>query len=92
MKKIILCIFILSLCLVSAGSVMGESGEYTITVNKSTNSVTIYKQDEKGTYVPFKAMICSVGADNSTPAGVFNTKEKYVWRPLFGNVYGHPPR
>ncbi len=88
MKKITLFIFILSLCIIHAGSAMGENAKYNITVNKATNCVIVYKCDEKGSYVPFKAMICSVGANNSTPAGVFNTKAKYVWRPLFGNVYG----
>lgn len=68
-------------------SVTAYGGTYKITVNKGTNCVTVYENKE-GQFVPVKAMICSVGADNSTPSGVFNTSAKYNWRPLFGNVYG----
>lgn len=62
--------------------------EYSITVNKATNCVTVYQKDSKGEHIPVKAMICSVGRNNATPAGSFKTKEKYAWRALFGNVYG----
>ncbi len=68
---------------------VGASGrKYRITVNKATNCVTIYRQEGSGEFLPFKAMICSVGANDGTPAGSFYTKEKYRWRPLFGDVYG----
>lgn len=63
--------------------------EYSITVNKATNCVTVYQKDTDGNQVPIKAMICSVGKNNEdTPAGTFKTKEKYTWRALFGDVYG----
>lgn len=69
-------------------SVNADVSEYSITVNKATNCVTIYKLNDNGSYEPFKAMICSVGADNGTPSGNFKTQAKYIWRPLFGDVYG----
>ena len=65
--------------------------EYSLTVNKSTNCVTVYQKTTAGELVPIKAMICSVGEDNyenETPSGSFKTQAKYEWRPLFGNVYG----
>jgi hypothetical protein len=63
--------------------------EYSITVNKGTNCVTVYQKNTDGDFLPVKAMICSVGLNNDdTPAGTFKTNEKYKWRALFGNVYG----
>ncbi|MDO4301343.1 MAG: L,D-transpeptidase [Clostridia bacterium] len=90
MKKIkyiliIVLIFVFSGSFVSADT---NVNEYTITVNKATNCVTVYKLNDSGSYEPFKAMICSVGADNGTPSGSFKTQAKYTWRPLFGDVYG----
>ena len=60
-----------------------ESKGYVIKVNLGTNCTTVYKNGKA-----IKAMICSVGANDGTPSGVFNTCAKYTWRPLFGNVYG----
>jgi hypothetical protein len=63
--------------------------EYSITVNKDTNCVTVYQKDTTGNFTPVKAMICSVGKNKAdTPAGTFKTQEKYTWRALFGDVYG----
>lgn len=65
--------------------------EYSLTVNKTTNCVTVYQKTTTGDFVPVKAMICSVGKDdynNETPSGSYKTQAKYEWRPLFGNVYG----
>jgi len=64
-----------------------DSYPYYITVNLNQNIVTAYKMDEEGKYtVPERAFYCSVG--EATPTGTFRTSEKYVWRYLFGNVYG----
>ena len=64
-----------------------ETCPYYITVNLTENIVTVYEQDEEGNYtVPKKAFLCSAGTE--TPEGTFRTTDKYVWRPLFGNVYG----
>jgi len=62
---------------------------YYIRVNRSANCVTVYSKDENGDYtVPVKAMVCSVGLNNTTPLGEGEISDKYAWRLLFGNVYG----
>lgn len=66
---------------------LADNFKYKIVVNKGTNCVSIYRL-ENLSYVPYKAMICSVGANNGTPAGSYNLKERYLWRPLFGDVFG----
>ena len=89
MRKINGLLILILICTISVISVnANHNANYTITVNKATNCVTVYKLNNIGQYEPYKAMICSVGADNGTPSGSFNTQAKYVWRPLFGNVYG----
>ena len=45
------------------------AGTYRLTVNKGTNCVTVYEK-QGNNYVPIKAMICSVGANDGTPSGV----------------------
>lgn len=63
---------------------------YYIKVNRQANCVTIYTLDTEGNYtVPIKAMTCSVGTDNRTPLGISKISDKYVWRLLFGDTYGH---
>lgn len=59
---------------------------YRIRINKQQNCVTIYKVNEKGSYEPYKAMVCSVGS--ATPLGTFPLKEKIRWHELDGPVYG----
>lgn len=89
MRKISGFLILVVICVMSIITVnANHNANYTITVNKATNCVTVYKLNTSGQYEPYKAMICSVGANNGTPAGSFNTQAKYVWRPLFGNVYG----
>lgn len=62
---------------------------YYIKVNRQANCVTVYTLDENGNYtVPVKAMVCSVGLDDETPLGVFQTSDKYTWHALYGDVYG----
>lgn len=64
-----------------------EGYPYYITVNLTQNIVTVYNTDEAGNYtVAERAFYCSVGEE--TPIGTFRTSDKYVWRPLFGDVYG----
>lgn len=90
MKRLKYVLLITSIIILSMLAVGAEADiyKYSITVNKETNCVTVYSIESDGTYTPFKAMICSVGANNATPSGSFTTKAKYTWRPLFGNVYG----
>ena len=62
---------------------------YYIKVNRRQNCITIYTLDENGEYtVPYKAMICSTGLYNATPRGTFHLSTKYLWRELYGKVYG----
>lgn len=62
---------------------------YLIKVNRKQNIVIIYEKDESGEFnTPIKAMICSVGLNNNTPLGIFNTTNKYEWRPLYNGVFG----
>lgn len=66
-----------------------EKSPYLIKVNRACNTITIYEKDKKGTYtVPVKAMVCSVGTGNLTITGTFQTKAKYRWKLLMGDVYG----
>lgn len=66
-----------------------STSPYFIKVNYGANVVTIYSKDKDGNYtVPFKVMVCSCGT--YTPkSGTYKTTNKYVWRPLIDNVYGH---
>lgn len=62
---------------------------YYIRINRKQNCITIYTLDENGEYtVPYKAMICSTGLYNATPRGTFQISDKYLWRELYGGVYG----
>lgn len=62
---------------------------YLIKVNRACNTVTIYEKGEDGKYsVPVKAMVCSVGTGTKTITGTFQTKAKYRWKALMGNVWG----
>lgn len=62
---------------------------YYIRVNRKQNCITVYTLDEEGEYtVPYKAMICSTGLYNATPRGTFQLSTKYLWRELYGGVYG----
>lgn len=62
---------------------------YYIKVNRKQNCITVYQLDEDGEYtLPYKAMICSTGLYNATPRGTFQLSTKYLWRELYGGVYG----
>ncbi len=58
------------------------AGNYYIKVNKSTNVVTVYTQDNK----PYTAFVCSCG--DATPVGTFYTYNKHTWWLLDGPSYG----
>lgn len=66
-----------------------STSPYFVKVNYTANVVTIYSKDNDGNYtVPYKVMVCSCGT--YTPkSGTYKTTNKYVWRPLINNVYGH---
>lgn len=62
---------------------------YYIKINRKQNCITVYTSDGNGEYtVPYKAMICSTGLYNATPRGTFHLSTKYLWRELYGKVYG----
>ena len=62
---------------------------YYIKINRKQNCITVYTLDDEGEYsVPYKAMICSTGLYNATPRGVYQISTKYLWRDLYGGVYG----
>ena len=66
-----------------------ERQPFYIKINRQQNVVTIYGADEKGEYtIPVKVILCSTGLYNATPKGVFHISSKYVWRELYGGVYG----
>lgn len=88
MKRMKLLILTVVIVLFYASFAGAYTNPYKITVNKATNCVTVYKLNGAGNYEPYKAMICSVGANNATPSGTYKTQIKYRWRPLFGDVYG----
>lgn len=62
---------------------------YYIKVNRQRNVVTVYALDEEGRYTrPVRAMLCSVGKNDWTPTGTFQTSDRYSWCSLAGGVYG----
>lgn len=63
-------------------NVKAETGNYYIKVNKATNVITVYTQDDK----PYTAFVCSAGY--ATPIGTFYTMNKYTWWVLDGPSYG----
>ena len=64
--------------------------DYSIKVNKTTNTVTIYIKEEDGKLTPYKAMVCSIGrAGHDTPEGKgYKTSDYYDWRLMVDNTYG----
>lgn len=64
---------------------------YSITVNRRTNTVTVFTYNENGDYtVPVRAMVCSCGAggEDTTPTGSYSTYFREEWLGLNGDVYG----
>lgn len=75
------------LCIFMAKKEVHAKGDrYWIKVNKMANVATAYKE-EKGKWVPVRAMLTSCGGSN-TPIGTYNTKAKYRWHTLYGPCYG----
>ena len=70
----------------------GSKNPYSVTINRRTNTVTVYTYDDKGDYVvPVRAMVCSCGEmtdENITPTGEYSVYFKNYWHALFGDVYG----
>ena len=63
---------------------------YLIKVNRVYNTITVYEKGEDGKFdAPVRAMVCSVGKlSTQTSKGTFQTKDKYRWKSLMGDVWG----
>lgn len=71
-------------------SIIGKQSSYHLTVNTSTNTVTVYAKDGANGYIiPVKAIICSTGAA-STPTikGTYTLRYRYRWASMMGGVWG----
>ncbi len=84
--------FIANLDIVEKNKKDNSRDLYNVTVNRRTNTVTVYTYDDKGDYVvPVRAMVCSCGEmneENITPTGEYSVYFKERWHPLFSDVYG----
>ena len=75
----------------SANQASGARDIYSITVNRRTNTVTVYTKDDKGEYtVPVRSMVCSCGkgGEFTTITGDFAIYFQEPWHPLYDDVYG----
>lgn len=69
----------------------GDRDIYSITVNRRTNTVTVYTKGDDGEYsVPVRAMVCSCGkgGEYTTITGDFSIYFQEAWHPLYDEVYG----
>ncbi|MEE3392892.1 MAG: L,D-transpeptidase family protein [Lachnospiraceae bacterium] len=63
-----------------------DASNYKIMVNRQANTVTVYKLNKKGKYIPVRAMLCSTGTH--TPFGTYKLNgQRYAWRNVFGGVW-----
>lgn len=62
---------------------------YYIEVIRNKNVVVVYGLDDNNEYKKIvKVFICSVGLNNKTPLGTYNTTKGYAWGWLVGGLYG----
>jgi hypothetical protein len=91
LQGIFICIFTLFL-FAGVHKVSAEEADklsYLIKVNRACNTITVYQEDNNGEFtVPIRAMACSVGKGSRTITGTFQTKDKYRWKALMGDVWG----
>ena len=77
--------------ILDANIASGRTDLYNLTVNRRTNTVTVYTFDEKGEYtVPVRAMVssCGKGGEYTTITGDFAIYFQTPWHPLYDEVYG----
>jgi len=93
-RKLAFSIILILMMLVSLVPFAGEVSAaddpdlYRIKVNRQMNVVTVYR-NEGGDYVPFRAMICSVGGNgHETPIMTSGIDMKFRWLYLIGDVWG----
>lgn len=61
---------------------------YQLRINKSRNFITVYKMNQELQFTDvYKVMFCSVHPQVET--GETSISDKYIWRRLSDNVYGH---
>ena len=75
----------------AANIATGSRDIYSITVNRRTNTVTVYTKNDKGEFVvPVRAMVCSCGkgGEFTTITGDFSIYFQEPWHPLYDDVYG----
>lgn len=75
----------------AANQATGARDIYSITVNRRTNTVTVYTKDSDGGFtVPVRAMICSCGkgGEYTTITGDFSIYFQEPWHPLYDDVFG----
>lgn len=80
-----------NLDIAAANSENGTDDLYNITVNRRTNTVTVYTYDSKHEYnIPVRAMVasCGRGGADITPLGSYAIYFRESWHPLYGDVYG----
>ena len=77
--------------ILAANAEKGADDLYSITVNRRTNTVTVYTYGANGEYdVPVRAMVasCGRGGADITPLGNYAIYFRESWHPLYGDVYG----
>ena len=62
---------------------IAATGPWSIKVNQSTNTVTVYRGD-----TAVNAFACSVGLNGATPSGNFRLLDKLRWHELMGPSWG----
>lgn len=70
--------------------ILAVQASYYITVDRDRCQITVYAPDgDNGYIIPCRTFLCSPGAvKSSTPAGTFQTTDKYRWHELNGPTYG----
>lgn len=73
----------------AASVILDTRPNYIVFVNRALNCISIVQQQEDGTVIPVKAMVCSCGREgHETPEGVFQTSDYYEWRKMVDDTYG----
>ena len=86
LKRIVGIALVLSLALPSlALASASEPESRRIVVSCADNTVAVFCSNGAAEQLE-KVFLCSVGPD--TPGGTFYTSQKYLWRYLYGDVYG----
>ena len=85
-----ICAVLMMLVVLANGLVVcaEETPTYKIRVNRATNYVAVYSQDELGEYnIPVIEFVCSTGKNNKTPVATTKTTNQYELRPMNGKVF-----